>query len=137
MPRVYDAHRILYNELVDNCLAHPDTYVSINDWRVRFYNRQLDPFASMQVEGDISIAGAQPNFLLEYEDVYYEWKTGKLNIAEKLNDPINPRNDEGKFIIRFLTRYEPLCFRYFLHISFLLALLSLLISLLGFFINQH
>ncbi len=107
----------VYSKLVTKGINDYNTKVFINDWRIRFYIQQLEPFSSIQAEGDVVAAGAQPNIIPEIFVKYYEWKTGRLN-----------NRDSGNFTIRFLTKYESRIFKFLPYIALLLSIFSLILS---------
>jgi len=120
-------HSQLQNYIVKDLLSDPRTRVSIIDWRVRVYNGKLNPFTSIQQDGDVQIAGSQPNFLTYISkgrnvfDPYYSWKAGFTHLSY-------PGSEKGKFNVRFSTRYEPFIHRALPFISFIIGLLGLLVT---------
>jgi hypothetical protein len=118
--KIYDSFKDIYKKLVEDGTENPLTIVSINDWRTRFYNIKLEPFSSIQTEGEIRTSGSQPNIISE--NIYYEWKSGKINIANA--------QDSGYFTIRFLTKYESRFRKILPYIALIISISSLIIGFL-------
>lgn len=122
----------LLQDLVFEGTQHADTEVVISDWRTRFFRGSMEPFSSMQVDGAVRVAGAQPNFIDvggSLVESYYEWATGGLQI-----DTPPARTEQGYFTVRFATRYVPSAFRFaalFGALGFVLAILSLFLAFFG------
>jgi hypothetical protein len=121
-------HKQLHSYIVNDLLSDPLTQVSIIDWRVRVFNGKLNPFTSIQQEGDVQVSGSQPNFLTyiingrNVFDPYYSWKAGIIHLSY-------PGSEKGKFNVRFSTRYEPFIHRALPFFSFIIGLCGLLLAI--------
>lgn len=117
--------------LVDNGINHPDTKVTINDWRTRFFLYPMESFTAIQSDGAVRTVGSQPHFPTQgtRRDAYYEWATGDIQVA---NPP--PQTDQGYFNIRFATKYFPRIYRplpLYAFLGFMLSIVGLCLYFWG------
>lgn len=115
---------MLHATYVRDGIAHPETHVEIDDWRIRFFPGRMERFASIETEGAVRALGPAPN-IVRYSrgcDVYYEWATGRLHISSTADG-----TDQGYFSVRFSTRYTPPFFRF----APWIALLGLTVGMLS------